>query len=452
MLDVSLGKHWSLSINWTDALIYLLIIFSILWLKNFRKTDEWGMIYQRIIEKPRYLVVLMILAVYATIGVMDSIHLKSKTDHYSIYSVLDFVFGNRAHQFETTYSAPFALHSFSPSVEQVDGTFENVYPRLQYAGTNLKNLNDKYSDIAKRSFLGFCAGLLFTGLCYAVFKYFSKNTQTPKRNSSEQELRRFNSVFWVTIGMIFCLLGIIAFLTPEYHILGTDKVGRDVFYIAVKSIRTGLIIGTVTMLVTLPFALLFGMWAGYFGGWVGDVIQYTYTTLSSIPGVLLIAGAMLSFQIMVQSDPDLRLVILCVILGVTSWTTLCRLLRAETLKLRESDFVQSAIVLGSRKFKILRRHILPNLMHIVIITAVLDFSGLVLAEAVLSYVGVGVDPTAFSWGNMINASRLEMARLPVVWWSLSGALVLMFTLVFSANIFADALQEALNPRRGVAAA
>lgn len=233
---------------------------------------------------------------------------------------------------------------------------------------------------------------------------------------------------------------------PAKHLFGTDKVGQDVLYMVLKSIRTGLIIGTITTLIMLPFALLFGMWAGYFRGWVDDIIQYIYTTLSSVPGVLLIAAAIVSLQAKVEENPDLRLIILCIILGVTSWTTLCRLIRGETLKLREAEFVQAAIVLGVRPFNLIRRHILPNLMHIVIITVILDFSTLVLAEAVLSYVGVGVDPTTFSFGNMINAARLEMARDPIIWWPLTFAFIFMFALVFAANIFSEALQEALNPR------
>ena len=161
----------------------------------------------------------------------------------------------------------------------------------------------------------------------------------------------------------------------------------------------------------LPFALLFGLWAGYFGGVIDDAIQYLYTDLNSVPGILLIAAAMLSFQVKVRANPDLRLIILCLILGVTSWTSLCRLLRGEALKLREIDFVLAAKTLGVSQFNIIMRHILPNVMHIVIITVVLDFSGLVLAEAVLTYVGIGVDPTSYSFGNLINASRLEMAEI-----------------------------------------
>jgi len=104
------------------------------------------------------------------------------------------------------------------------------------------------------------------------------------------------------------------------------------------------------------------------------------------------------------------------ILGITSWTGLCRLLRAETLKIREIDYVQAAHAMGVKHRKTISRHIIPNVMHIILITVVLDFSSLVLAEAVLSYVGVGVDPTTMSWGNMINSARLELAREPIVWW------------------------------------
>jgi len=147
---------------------------------------------------------------------------------------------------------------------------------------------------------------------------------------------------------------------------------------------------------------------------------------------------------------DLRLLFLCLILGVTSWTGLCRLLRGDALKLRESDYVQAAVALGVGHFSIIARHILPNVLHIVMITLVLDFSGLVLAEAVLSYVNIGVDPTMNSWGNMINSARLELARDPVVWWSLAAAFLFMFALVLSANLLADVVRDAFDPRlRGV---
>jgi len=148
----------------------------------------------------------------------------------------------------------------------------------------------------------------------------------------------------------------------------------------------------------------------------------------------------------VQQRADAKLLVLCLILGVTSWTGLCRLLRGESMKLREMEYIQAAQAFGVSGFRIITRHILPNVMHIVLITVVIDFSGLVLAEAVLSYVGVGVDPTMISFGTMINSARLEMAREPMVWWSLAAAFVFMLMLVLSANLFADAVRDAFDPR------
>ena len=243
---------------------------------------------------------------------------------------------------------------------------------------------------------------------------------------------------------------------PGSHLFGTDKVGQDVLYLTLKSIRTGLLIGTLTTLIMLPAAVLLGIVAGYVGGWVDDVIQYLYTTLNSIPGVLLIAAAVLMMQVLIDTHPqwfstaaeraDLRLLALCFILGLTSWTGLARLLRGEVLKLRELEYVQAAQAFGVSDLRIIARHLLPNLMHIVIIALVMDFSGLVLAEAVLSYVGIGVDPTMISFGTMINNARMELGREPVVWWSLVAAFTFMFAMVLAANLLADAVRDAFDPR------
>jgi peptide/nickel transport system permease protein len=242
----------------------------------------------------------------------------------------------------------------------------------------------------------------------------------------------------------------------DYHVLGTDKVGGDVLYQSLKSIRTGVLIGVLTTLIMLPFAILLGVSAGFFGGLIDDIIQYIYTTLNSIPAVLLIASAVLLMQVLMDNHPlwfetaeeraDLRLLFLVLILGITSWTSLCRLLRAETLKISQLDFITASKAFGVGSWTIIKRHIIPNLMHIILISVVLDFSGLVLAEAVLSYVGVGVDPTMYSWGNMINQARLEMAREPMVWWSLFSAFIFMFVLVLSANLLSDRVQFILDPK------
>jgi peptide/nickel transport system permease protein len=260
----------------------------------------------------------------------------------------------------------------------------------------------------------------------------------------------------LTLAAVFAVLALIAGPAGEYHVFGTDKVGQDVLYQVLKSIRTALVIGLVTTLVTLPIGVVLGIAAGYFRGWVDDVIQYIYTTLNSIPGVLLIAAAVLMMQVLIDIHPqwfstaaeraDLRLLALCFVLGLTSWTGLARLLRGEVLKLRELEYIQAAHAFGVSDLRIIARHLLPNLMHIVIIALVMDFSGLVLAEAVLSYVGIGVDPTMISFGTMINSARMELGREPVVWWSLVAAFVFMFVMVLAANLLADAVRDAFDPR------
>jgi peptide/nickel transport system permease protein len=247
---------------------------------------------------------------------------------------------------------------------------------------------------------------------------------------------------------------------PGSHWLGTDKVGSDVLFTALKGVRTAIVIGAGTTLIIVPFAIFFGVVAGYFGGFIDDLVQYIYTTLASIPGVLLIVAFMLLFGttgfqggLITESQIDFgafifndRLFWLALILGITSWTDLCRLIRGETLKLRELEYVQASKAFGVGSPGIIYRHIVPNLMHLVLITFVLQFSGLVLAEAILSYIGIGVGPQMGSWGNMINTARLELSRDPVVWWNLLAAFLFMFGLVLPANIFGDAVRDALDPR------
>ena len=132
----------------------------------------------------------------------------------------------------------------------------------------------------------------------------------------------------------------------------------------------------------------------------------------------------------------------CIALGVTSWVGFCRLSRAETLKLREMDYVDAARSLGVSPLKIILRHIVPNLAHLVVITLVLLFSGLVLSETVLSYLGIGVDG---SWGQMIDQARDELSREPIIWWNLFGASTALFTLILSVNLVGDAVRDILDP-------
>ncbi len=225
---------------------------------------------------------------------------------------------------------------------------------------------------------------------------------------------------------------------PGKHILGTDVVGRDVLYICLKGVRTALIIGGFTTMISIPIALVLGVIAGYFGRWPDVLVQFIYSTIGSVPFVLIAAA-----YILIQGASIFNL---CIIMGVTGWTSLCRLLRGETLKTRELDYVQGAIALGSSNIRILFRHIVPNIFHLVLITSVLGFSHLVLAEAVLSYLKIGVGQSTYSWGNMINQANLELAREPIVWWNLLGAFIFMMALVLPVNLFGDTLRDALDPK------
>lgn len=375
----------------TDIMVYLLLGVFVWFAIGSRKDGAIRTAWLELRRKRLAMACLAILAVFYSVGLMDSIRWrdravsepgKTETSRYSpqALSLLDRTCSGLKERAEKTYSAPLSDTLFSKeSIETPDGEVVRGYPALKHPGS---------------------------------------------------------------------------------HILGTDKVGTDVLYTALKGIRTGIVIGTGATVIIIPFAIFFGVIAGYYGGFIDDIVQYLYTTLASIPGVLLIVAFMLLFgdsgyQGGLLQDKDIylgfivpndRLFWLCLILGITSWTDLCRLIRGETLKLRELEYVQAARAFGVSGPGILLRHIVPNVMHLVLITFVLQFSGLVLAEAVLSYIGIGVGPEMGSWGNMINTARLELSREPVVWWNLLGAFAFMFALVLPANIFGDALRDALDPR------
>ena len=400
---------------------------------------------------------MIVLLMYISLGLLDSIHVQKNVE---IVSALDGLLSPISGQVETTYSSPFALFGFSKlAVKDENNLLVQIYPPLKHVDQSTAGQRDINSRVLK-SIVVTVVSMLALLACGLLMKaYRSKQTllRCWRNFISGKTEWAWRSAF-VTVFILTFLVSFVALTINHYHILGTGKVGNDIFFEAVKSIRTGLVIGTVTTLVMLPFALLFGTAAGYFGGWIDDVVQYIYTTLSSIPGVLLIAASILSIQIFIanhshwftsmESRADARLLSLCIILGITSWTNLCRVLRAETLKLRELDYIQAAKALGSRWYTIILKHILPNLMHLILIALVLDFSLLVLAEAILTYIGIGADPTSYSWGNMINTARLELAREPVVWWPLIAAFFMMFFFVLSANLFADCVRDAFDPRKG----
>ncbi len=226
------------------------------------------------------------------------------------------------------------------------------------------------------------------------------------------------------------------FALTSRHLFGTDNLGEDVLYNALKGVRTAFVIGIVPTLIAAFFAIILGLLAGYYGGWIDDLIQYIYQVLSSIPSILLLIAMLMIMERGLWQ--------LCIALGVTTWVGLCRLIRGETLKVKSMEYVEAARALGANDFRLLFRHILPNVMYIVIIEITLDFSALVMTETVLTYIGVGVEPGTGSWGRMIMMADRELAN--AIWWNLTAASAFLFVLVLAFNLFADTLRDALDPR------
>ncbi len=465
-------------ILWSDVLIWLLVLAGVAlgWLSS--RNPPLRVAWRRVGRSRPGMAAATVLLAFVLVGLLDSLHFRLRLENkgadqaptayaVEVLSVLDALASPLRTRNEKTYSEPLATRAYakeSIEIRRPDGSIQaqRDYPRLKHGGVHLGEQEEqRTSDIVKR-LLG---ALALAALLCAVAALGAASLLALRQGCSRRQAWRgiwrgdtefaWNAVLGALGGLLLVLLPI-ALLCVDYHVFGTDKVGQDVFYQILKSVRTALVIGLVTTLVMLPLSIFLGIVAGYFRGWVDDAIQYLYTTLSSIPGVLLIAAAVLMMQVVIDTHPDwfataaeradLRLLALCGILGVTSWTGLCRLLRGETLKLRELEYIQAAQAFGVSDLRIIARHILPNLMHIVIIALVMDFSSLVLAEAVLSYVGIGVDPTMISFGTMINNARMELAREPMVWWSLTAAFFFMLALVLAANLLADAVRDAFDPR------
>ena len=442
---------------WSDALIFMLVIALCLFFYRLRRDpqtrERWGEVFSSRLGMVTFTVIL----VYVGIALLDSLHfrlaleapegLETEEVFYDnkVTSVLDVMLLGMGDRFERTYSAPFALKSFEKkNMKDEQGNAIRDFPPLEHAGWHLEDPAERWPDVAARSltalFWGVLAAAVIIGLQWLVLR----KSPNPWYAS------------WGVQAVVICFFVWMVHISRYYHILGTDLGGTDVMYQSLKGVRTGVLLGTLSTLIMLPIAVTLGVMAGYFKGWVDDVVQYLYTTLSSIPGILLIAASVLLFQVYIDLNPDFfsigmekadaRFIALCFILGVTSWSTLCRLIRAETLKISQLGYVQAAHAFGVSHSRILGRHVLPNVVHIILITFVLDFSALVLAEAVLSYIGVGIDPSMGSWGNMINGARSELSRQPPVWWTLSGAFLFMFVLVLAANLFSDLVRDAFDPR------
>lgn len=241
------------------------------------------------------------------------------------------------------------------------------------------------------------------------------------------------------------------------HWLGTDYQGRDVLLRAMAASSTALKVGVISGVISSVIGVLLGSLAGFYGRKTDDVVVWIYSTFASMPSLLFIlamallvsrnflspalAGTVNTAAAILRVEPG-TLAVYCAI-GLTGWVTLCRTVRAETMKLKKMPYVDAARVAGVNSFVIILRHIIPNVMHLVIIYFTLTFAGAVMLEVIVSYLGFGVQH-APSWGVMISDGQEQLWR--GIWWELGGATGFLFVLVLALNLFGDALRDILDPK------
>ncbi|MCD6365825.1 MAG: ABC transporter permease [Planctomycetes bacterium] len=232
--------------------------------------------------------------------------------------------------------------------------------------------------------------------------------------------------------------------SPKYW-LGTDWAGKSVLYKTLLGAKVSLTVAFLANIIAVPLGMLLGAAAGYYGGWIDSIIVWLFSTLSSIPGIIMLIALKYAFMGVSVMGLDLGGIHgVYLALGVISWVGICRLVRAETMKIRELDYVLAARANGTPSFLILLRHVLPNVLHLGIIRFSLGFVGAIKAEVMLSYLGLGVDVRTPSWGSMINAARMDLflGRRREV----TAAVGAMFLLVLALNIVGDRLRDALDPK------
>ena len=227
-------------------------------------------------------------------------------------------------------------------------------------------------------------------------------------------------------------------------LFGTDFLGQSTLRKTIYGAKTSITVAIFASIISILIGVPLGAIAGYFRGWVDDVIVWLYTTIGTIPWIVLI----MAFAVVLRTQSFFGIEVkgimaVYIALGLTGWVGICRLIRGEIIKRKESEYVLAARALGASNLRIIFKHLLPNVFHIIIINFSLRFVTFIHAEVILSFLGLG-ETDKPSWGAMIDAARTELARN--VWWEMVAATIAIFFISLALNIFGDALRDCLDPK------
>lgn len=283
-------------------------------------------------------------------------------------------------------------------------------------------------------------------------------TESEHRSEFSQGWRRFSANRMAMVGLItallLCVMAIFAESIAPYdpikdafsgmrgaspsadHWFGADHIGRDLLSRVIFGTRIALIVGLVSTLISVVIGVTIGAAAGYFGGWTDTILSRLIDTLMAFPiiGLLIVLAAV--------RGPSLSTTVL--VIGATTWARLARVVRADVMSLRERDFVTAAQSIGVKDARIIWRHILPNVLGPVIVLASLGIGGIIILEAALSFLGLGVRPPTPSWGRTLADGRDSITRFPHI--SIFPGIMIMLT-VLAFNFIGDGLRDALDPRQ-----
>lgn len=279
--------------------------------------------------------------------------------------------------------------------------------------------------------------------------------ESPNRKALRKLLRRKDVAFSLCIVALYLLVAICGYLglIPDFQervggsyepptlelakIFGTDIFGRSVLYKIIVGTKTAVTISALVTCIAIPIGIFMGAISGYYGGKVDAIVVWCYSVIVSVPYILLIIA--ISYLL------GKGLVSISIAMGAVVWVTLCRLIRGEFIKHKDRDYVLASRLVGAKDGALIFRHILPNTMHLAIISASIMSLQAMMSEVVLTFLGVGIQNGA-SWGTMISDATGELVN--GIWWPLAGVTLALFTIACALNIVGDALRDALDPKLG----